>query len=147
MSKLNKTYAESQTAAIANLTEHASYDKATAHTTFSAEKFSLPEGVTPESIKTHKDLFIDITGAIEEATAQQTLAAHKADEKILTTTGSLELGGVVFTSQHHLQQKIGDHELFGGSVTSVDYIYSPEATEWAASMRANNASIAEDLFK
>lgn len=147
MTKLNKTYAESQKAGIDALVENATYDKATAHTTFSSDKVILPEGITPESIKNHSQFFTATSGQVEEATAQLTRKAHEENDKILTTTGTLDIGGVVFTSQHHLEQKVGDHQLYGGSVTSVDYIFTPEATEWMATMQANNAEIAEKLFK
>lgn len=145
--KLNKDYDEKQKAGIKNLVEHGKYDKATAHTTFDASKVTLPEGVTQETIKTHAALFTDLSGQVEGATAEITRTAHKDNEKIVSTDGTLLFGDVEITSQHHLKDKVGDDYLYGTSVTCVDYVHSAEASEWLASTRENNQKIAQDLFK
>lgn len=147
MTKANKTYAETQKEAIGKLIENGTYDKATAHTHFDETKVTLPEGVTIETINAHISLFNDLNGQVEDAVAQQTRTAHAENDKILSTTGSLTMGNLAITSQHHLQQKIGEQVLYGGSVTAADYIYSQEANDWVATMQSNNASMAENLFK
>lgn len=142
MSKFN----ELQDANVKALVENVDYAKATAHATFSADSIEKPENITPESIESHIGFFNSLGGLVEVATAQVGRQQHAENPDLTTVDGTLKMGSLVITSQHHLQQKVGDEALYGVSTTAIDYIHSDEQTDWLMKAREVNREEAAKLF-
>lgn len=144
---VNKSYDETMKAGVKGLVEHSTYDKATNHVTFDASKLELPEGITPETAKTHVTWINDLTAQAEQATAEIARTQYAENDKLTTMDASLNmLGTFTINSQHHLSQQVGEEHIYGNSMTSVDYIHSTEQADWLDTQRTANQDLAAKLF-
>lgn len=144
---LNSEYAKLMGNGVATLVEHHDYNKASNHVTFDATKVELPENITVESLQEHVSFLNDTSGQVREAVAQIARTAHGDNKKITTVDGTLELGGVVFNSQHHLRNTIGeDVHMYGHSTTQTTYTHSEDHAAWMAEQDQVNVDLATKLF-
>lgn len=144
---LNNEYAELMGNGVTSLVEHHNYNKATNHVTFDPAKLEMPKGVTPESLQTHVNYINNTSGQVREATAQIARTQYAENPKLTNVDGTLEIGGVVFNSQHHLKQSIGeDAYLFGHSTTQVSYQHSADHADWLSEHDQINIDLATKLF-
>jgi len=143
---LNKEYTAAQDAAVKDLVENVTYNKATNHATFDAAKLELPEDITPESMQAHVSYINQLSGQVEVATAQVAREQFADNNKLTTIDGTLDFGGFTINSQHHLQQQVGDDHLYGISTTAIDYYHSEEQTDWLQEHRDQHVTLATALF-
>ena len=143
---LNKKYGEYMDESVKGLVDNATVDSKTNHTTFSADKLTLPKGVTTESIKTHVTLFNDLSAQVEAATGEVARSEYAKNDKLTSMDGTLDLGAFTINAQHHLKQKVGDNDLYGVSTTAVDYIHSEEQSTWLETNRQQDQELAKKLF-
>ena len=146
---LNNEYTKLMGNGVTSLVENHDYNKATNHVTFDQKKAieSMPKGVTPESLQTHVTYINNTSGQVREATAQIARTQYAENDKLTNVDGTLEIGGVVFNSQHHLKQSIGeDAHLFGHSTTQVSYQHSTDHADWLAEHDKINIDLATKLF-
>jgi hypothetical protein len=144
---LNNEYAKLMGNGVDSLVENHNYNKATNHVTFDAEKVELPKGITPESLQAHVGFINNTSGQVREATAVIARNEYANNNKLTTVDGTLDLHGVVFNSQHHLKQTIGeDAHLYGHSTTQVTYHHSEDHANWMAEQDRVNVDMATKLF-
>ena len=121
---LNQEYTEAQNAAVKQLVENSTFEKATNHAVFDASKLELPEDITPESMQAHVTYINQLSGQVEVATSQIARDQFADNNKLTTIDGTLDFGGFTINSQHHLKQQVGDDFLHGISSTAIDYYLS-----------------------
>lgn len=144
---LNEEYAKLMGNKVEVLVEHHKYDKGTNHVTFDPAKVQFPEGVTSESLQTHVTFINDTTTQVREAVAQIARNEFKNNDKLTTLDGTLDVGGVIFNSQHHLKQSVGEENwLYGLSTTQVTYHHSQDNADYMASRDKVNIEMATQLF-
>jgi hypothetical protein len=143
---LNQEYTEAQNAAVKQLVENSTFEKATNHAVFDASKLELPEDITPESMQAHVTYINQLSGQVEVATSQIARDQFADNNKLTTIDGTLDFGGFTINSQHHLKQQVGDDFLHGISSTAIDYYHSEEQTDWLQEHRDNATSLAAKLF-
>jgi hypothetical protein len=144
---LNNEYAKLMGNGVDSLVEHHNYNKATNHVTFNAEKVELPKGITNESLQQHVSFINDTSGQVRQAVATIARTEYESNKKLTTVDGTLELGGVIFNSQHHLKQQIGeDAFLYGHSTTQTTYQHSEDHADWMAEQDKVNIEMATKLF-
>lgn len=146
--KVNKDYDESIQANTKALVETAKLDKTTAHAALDSAGLTFPEGISLETLNNNIRALNDIAISVEQAGYQLTTQAHKDNDKILTTSATLNLGeGIVVNTQTYLQQELGDSgTVFGQAVTAVDHRYNSEQSAYLDQMRASNQAEAKKLF-
>lgn len=144
---LNNEYAKLMGNGVDALVENHNYNKATNHVTFDAAKVELPENITLESLQSHVNFINDTSGQVREATAQIARTAYADNNKLTTVDGTLDLGGVLFNSQHHLRSQIADETyMYGHSTTQVSYHHSQDHADWMAEQDKVNVDMATKLF-
>lgn len=144
---LNNEYAKLMGNGVATLVEHHNYNKASNHVTFDASKVEFPENITPESLQEHVSFINNTSGQVREAVAQIARTQHAENNKLTTVDGTLELAGVVFNSQHHLRNTIGeDVHMYGHSTTQTTYVHSDDHATWMAEQDQINVDLATKLF-
>lgn len=143
---INKNYGEYMDAGLKAIVENSTFDKATNHVTFNADKLEMPKGVTKDSIETHVNYFNDLSVLTETATAQIARDQFASNDKLTTLDGTLNLGAFSINSQHHLKQQVGEESLFGLSTTAIDYVHTTEAADWLETQRKASGELAEKLF-
>lgn len=143
---VNKSYDELMKESVEGLVKHSTYDKATNHVVFDAEKVSMPEGVTAETIKTHVGWINDLTAVTEQAAAEIAREKFKENDKLTTLDATLGLGSFTINTQHHLSQQAGDDFIYGNSMTAVDYMHTTEQADWLDTQRTANQELAAKLF-
>lgn len=144
---LNSEYAKLMGNGVATLVEHHNYNKASNHVTFDAAKVEFPENITTESLQQHVEFINNTSGQVREAVAQIARTQHADNSKLTTVDGTLELGGVVFNSQHHLRNQIGeDTYMYGHSTSQTTYHHSSEHANWMAEQDQVNVDLATKLF-
>jgi len=144
---LNNEYAKLMGNGVASLVEHHDYNKGSNHVTFDASKVEFPENVTVESLQTHVNFLNDTSGQVREAVAQIARKQYEENNKISTVDGTLELGGVIINSQHHLRNQIADDVyIYGHSTTQTTYQHSGDHATWMAEQDQVNVDMATKLF-
>lgn len=143
---VNKSYDEVMKETVEGLVKNSDYDKATNHVTFNPEKLVFPEGVTPETVKTHVEWINDLTASTEQATAEMARDLFKENDKLTTLDATLSLGSFSINSQHHLSQQVGEEFIYGNSLTAVDYMHTTEQADWLDTQRTANQELATKLF-
>lgn len=143
---MNQNFEEMMEAGVTNLVDGADVNASSAHATYVMGAEQYPENITPESLAHHLD-FINNTGAqVNAATAQLARQAYEQNNDITNFDGTLDLGCVVFNSQHTLKQDLGDTTLYGQSTTTTDYVFGDDLNAWQDQMNASNAEAAAKLF-
>lgn len=146
MSGTNKSFDAFMGEVVKNLVDNGTYDKATNHVTFDPKKVELPEGITTDSLTSHVTFINNLSGGVEQATAEIARTQYADNDQLTTVDGTLTFDGFNVNSQHHLKQQVGEEFIYGQVTTAVDYSYTDEQTSWLDTQRTANQELAQKLF-
>lgn len=146
MSVKNIEFGELMEHGVDDLVKHSEFNKSTAHVVFNAEKISMPENITEQSLADHVNWINGVSAQVETANARIAREQYEHDNKLTTVDGTLNLGALTINTQHHLKQQVGEEFLYGQATTAVDYMHTPEAAEWLQTQRTSSQELAAKLF-